>query len=220
MLKPLFLAISDISEPRLRRAVLLSALIALAVSAALWLGLTALIFQTDFFGWWLFDRAVDLLGAVAVAVLCWLLFPAAVSLVMGFFLEGIIAAIEARHYPGLPTVRGQGLAEAAVAGARLALAALALNLLALPLYVFLPGLNLLVYVALNGYLLGREYFELVALRRLEPQSARALRRANGRRVFLAGTLIAVALAVPVVNLFAPPIAAAFMLHLVARLQQS
>jgi hypothetical protein len=31
-----------------------------------------------------------------------------------------------------------------------------------PLYL-LPGANLLIYLALNGYLLGREYFELAAV---------------------------------------------------------
>jgi len=38
----------------------------------------------------------------------------------------------------------------------------------------------------NGYLLGREYFEAVAYRRLDAAAIRAARERSGLRVFLAG----------------------------------
>jgi uncharacterized protein involved in cysteine biosynthesis len=87
-----------------------------------------------------------------------------------------------------------------------------LNLLVLPVYLFVPGLNFFVFLGLNGYLFGREYFEVVALRRLEPDAARTLRRRFAGRVFLAGAAIAGLFAVPFVNLLAPVVATAFMLH--------
>jgi CysZ protein len=93
--------------------------------------------------------------------------------------------------------------------------AVALNLLALPLYL-LPGPNLVVFLALNGYLLGREYFELVAQRRMSPLDAARCRRAVRARVWAAGAMIAVLLMVPLVNLIAPVIAIAFMVHLFER----
>jgi uncharacterized protein involved in cysteine biosynthesis len=70
-----------------------------------------------------------------------------------------------------------------------------------------------VFYGLNGYLLGREYFETVALRRLDPKRASELRRREKWRVFLAGVIITLLLTVPFLNLIAPVIATAFMLHL-------
>jgi CysZ protein len=92
-----------------------------------------------------------------------------------------------------------------------------LNLLALPLY-FVPVLNLIVFYGVNAYLLGREYFELVAMRRLDPRSARWLHRSHRLRFFVAGLLATALLTLPVVNLVAPLLSAAFMLHLVMALR--
>ena len=92
---------------------------------------------------------------------------------------------------------------------------LGLNLLALPLYLlllFVPPFNLFVFYLLNGYLLGREYFELVAARRLDTAGVRRLRRAYRGRLLLAGAVIAFLLTVPIVNLVTPIIATGFMLH--------
>src|SRR3546814_18267334 len=65
---------------------------------------------------------------------------------------------------------------------------LILNLLVLPLYlvlIWIPPLNLLLFYLLNGYLLGREYFEMVAVRRLDLAAAKRLRRAFRGQVILA-----------------------------------
>src|SRR5262249_55430148 len=118
-------------------------------------------------GWRPVNWLVDLLGLVGVALLCWLLFPAVVTLVIGFFLERGAAAGEAPDYPGHGPPRLQSIRETVASGARLMLLTIALNLLALPVYVLLPGFNIAVFLALNGYLFGREYFEVVALRRLD-----------------------------------------------------
>jgi uncharacterized protein involved in cysteine biosynthesis len=77
----------------------------------------------------------------------------------------------------------------------------------------------MVFYALNGYLLGREYFELVALRRLDESSTRALRKAYQGSIFLSGVMIAVLTSVPLVNLAAPVIATAFMVHLFESLRR-
>ena len=84
-----------------------------------------------------------------------------------------------------------------------------------PLYLlllFLPPFNLFVFYLLNGYLLGREYFEIVAVRRLDMATAKRLRRTYRGRVFMAGVVIALLLTVPLVNLITPIVATAFMLH--------
>jgi uncharacterized protein involved in cysteine biosynthesis len=115
----------------------------------------------------------------------------------------------------LPPARSAGFGESAIAAVKLGLVTLALSLLVLPLYL-VPGVNLAVFLLLNGYLLGREYFELVAGRRLAPAETRAARRAGRGSVFAAGVVIAGLFAVPGLNLAAPVLATAFMVHRVAR----
>ena len=88
-----------------------------------------------------------------------------------------------------------------------------LNLLALPVYLLVPGINLVLFFVLNGYLLGRGYFEVVALRRLDAGEARAVRNRFAGRIFLGGVVIAGLFTLPLVNLVAPVIATIFMLHI-------
>lgn len=213
MIRAFSLAVSELFEPRLRRVVLLAIAFTLAVFAALWASVAWLLLHTHFFEWWWLDDALALLGGLAALALSWFLFPAVVMLFIGLFLDSVVDAIERWHYPDLPPARGVGVTTSIAAAVRLGLIALALNLLLLPAYFLLPGVNLLLFWGVNGYLLGREYFELVALRRLDPDAARALRRSRGGAVFLAGILIALLLTVPILNLAAPVIGAAFMLHL-------
>jgi CysZ protein len=86
--------------------------------------------------------------------------------------------------------------------------------LALPIYVLVPALNLVLFYSLNGYLLSREYFDLVTLRRLDGVATNALWRERRGRWMLGGITIAGLLSIPVLNLAAPLVAAALMLHLV------
>jgi len=160
---------------------------------------------------------IDLVGAVGVLFLSWLLFPPVVTMIMGLFLERVAAAVEAVHYPGRGPPNPQSISGAIWGGVRLMMLSLALNLLALPIYVLLPGLNMLVFLGLNGYLFGREYFELSALRRLDLRTVRQVRNCFAGQVFCGGAIITGMFALPFINLVAPVIATAFMLHVFERL---
>jgi CysZ protein len=168
-------------------------------------------------GWRAVNWLIDLVGTVGVLLLSWLLFPAVVTMIMGLFLERVAAAVEAVHYPGRGPPRPQSISEAVWGGVRLMMLSLALNLLALPIYLLLPILNILVFLGLNGYLFGREYFELVALRRLAPLTAKQVRHRFAGRVFICGVTITAMFAVPFINFVAPVVAAAFMVHVFERL---
>ena len=99
--------------------------------------------------------------------------------------------------------------------ARLLLVTVGINILLLPLYLlflFLPPFNLFLFYGVNGYLLGREYFEVAAVRRLESKQVRALRQTNRWRVFGAGVIVAILLTIPLVNLVMPVVATALMVH--------
>lgn len=216
---PAFLsALHEIFDPRLRRILALSIVLSVVVLAALAGGLGYLLYHTTLFDAPYLNGAVELLGGLAILVLAWLLFPAIVTLVLGFYLDGAIALVEARRYARTTPPSRQSIAAAVGGGVRLALLGIALNLLALPLYLLLPGVSLVLFYGLNGWLLGREYFELVALRRLDARQTRLLWLAERPRLVAAGVVIAFLLTVPLVNLAAPLIGALFMLHLVERLR--
>jgi CysZ protein len=213
MLTALFRALAQLFSPPLRRIVALGLGIAVASFVALWLGVAATLARLPSIGWRPLDWLIDLMGFAGVLLLSWLLFPAVVTMTMGFFLERIAAAVESVDYPGRGAPRRQSIRESVMLGLRLMLLSVALNLLALPAYVLAPGINVFVFLGLNGYLFGREYFEVVALRRLDIDAAKAMRHRFGGRVFIGGVVIAGMFMLPFVNLAGPVIATAFMVHL-------
>jgi CysZ protein len=218
MLAAFRLALEDTFRPEQTRAILTSAVLAALLLVVLWLGVTGLLDHTRLAGKWWIDMFIELVGSLAALALAWILFPAMTMLVLGFFLERVVAAVEKRHYPGLPAPRPAGIAEGAASGLRLLVLAVLLNLIALPFYL-IPAINLFIYYGLNGYLVGREYFELVALRRLDGAAARAMGRRHRGLLILAGAAIVFLLSLPLVNLVAPVMAVALMLHVFERLRR-
>ena len=117
MIRSLARAASQLPDPPLRRLLLASLALATAcfcvLLAALWLAL-------PWVGWllpatapqWLRTTIEFVAGAGAV-VLSIVLFPGVVMAIQsGLMTERICAAVEARHYPGLPAARSQPVGEA------------------------------------------------------------------------------------------------------------
>ena len=130
-------AFAQLPDPRMRSVVLLGLVAALVVyvllAVGLWWGLSSTALVT--LPW--VDALVDVLGGIAVFVLTLLFFPALATLVIGFFLEQVADAVEDRHYPGLPVNREQPLTEVLGTTIKFAAVMVGLNLVALPLYLFL-----------------------------------------------------------------------------------
>ena len=226
MIAHLMKAAAQLDDPRLRRVLWFSILLSLLVFILLWggLGTLATVLPLDAVPGvpWLkntlgsaFDWLAGFLFAGTLLLLTLMLFPAVITLIVGFFLDQVADAVEARHYPGLPAPRMISLSETVISSIRFALVTLAVNLIALPLYVvliFLPPMNLVLFYLVNGYLVSREYFELVALRRLDPPVAERLRRRYRGRLQFAGILLTVLMTIPLVNLLTPVVGTAFMVH--------
>lgn len=228
MLQALSRAFSQAFDPAFRRVFNRSLLYSLVTFIAVWLiswlaldwagdGLVAWVRDWAGEGFWVatLQWLVDIAAVGAIAVASFFLFPAVMASIMALLLDDIARAVERRYYPDLPPARPQPLGEAVFGNVIFILVTLILNLLVLPFYLFLlfvPPLNLLLFYLLNGYLLGREYFEMVAVRRLDLAAARRLRRDLRGRVILAGAVITFLLTIPLLNLVTPIIATAFMLH--------
>lgn len=136
------------------------------------------------------------------------------------FLDQVADAVEDRHYPTLPPVQPVPLADALRDTLSFLGILIAANLAALVLYIFFAPFAPLIFWGLNGFLLGREYFQLVAMRRMDRVAAQAMWRDNLGTVWLAGGLMAVPLTVPLVNLFVPILGAATFTHLFHRLHRA
>jgi len=163
-------------------------------------------------GWdsW-FGLIAGILAGVALALGLALLIGPVTAIVAGFFLDDVAEIIEREDYPADPP--GQPLPWTQALGQSMKFFGVVIigNLAAL-FMLLLPGLNIAAFFLVNGYLLGREFFEFAAMRFLAPPEARALRRRHAGTVFLAGLVIAAFLAVPLLNLLTPLFAAAMMVH--------
>lgn len=160
------------------------------------------------FGWSWINTLVDwLAGAGLVAASVFLLLPVA-SIFGALFMDRVASAVEAKHYPGGPAAKGQSIAEGLVSGLAFFGTMVLYNLLALPFYFLFPPA---IWV-LNGWLIGREYFELAAFRHHSPKEAKAMRRASRPQLLMAGIPLALLMSVPIVNFIAPVFATAVMVH--------
>ncbi len=203
----------------------LGVLLALALLAAVYAGFLALI---DSFAPGSID--IPFIGPITgvEALLGWgslflmlglsvfLMVPVA-SAFSGLFIEDIADAVEDRHYLGLPPVTPVRLGDSLVDSLNFLGLVIAANVLALVLYIFAGPFIPVVFWAVNGWLLGREYFTLVATRRLGREGAKALRAQNSGRIWLAGILMAAPLSVPLVNLVIPVLGVATFTHLFHRM---
>lgn len=221
-----FKAIGQIGDARFRRVMLLGILLALALLAAIYAGFLALIeafvpgsVEIPFVG--PIGGIDTLLGwgslLLMLGLSVFLMVPVA-SAFSGLFVEDIADAVEDRHYPGLPPVQPLRLADTLIDSLNFLGVLIAVNVLALLLYAFAGPFIPVVFWAVNGWLLGREYFTMVAMRRLGRIGAKEMRARNRGRIWLAGILMAAPLSVPLVNLVIPVLGVATFTHLFHRLE--
>jgi CysZ protein len=160
-----------------------------------WLGLIAAIF-----------------AGVGLALGLALLIAPVTALVAGLFLDDIAEVVERTDYPADPPGRALPIVPAIVMTLKFLGIVIVANIFAV-LLLLVPGINIGAFFLVNGYLLGREFFEFAAMRFRPEAEAKALRRKYAGTVFLAGLVIAAFLAVPLLNLLTPLFAAAMMVHL-------
>jgi uncharacterized protein involved in cysteine biosynthesis len=161
---------------------------------------------------WIVSIAAGL-GVVFGAVL---LMPAITSLIASFFVDEVADHVERAYYPAERPGSALPLGIAIPEGIKTALLTILVYLIVLP-FVLFAGAGFIIFFLATAWLLGREYFELAAMRFRSPQEAKAMRKDNAATVFAAGLFIATFVSIPVVNLATPLFGMAFMVHMHKRL---
>ena len=156
---------------------------------------------------WLLSFAAGL-GLIAGSIF---LMPAVTAVVGSFYADRIGDAVEHEHYRADPAGKALPLPLSLWEGLKTALFAIVIYLCAVPLILF-AGFGAVIFFLATAYILGREYFELAAMRFRSPPDAKLLRKRNSTTVFLGGLLIAAFVSIPIVNLATPLFAMALMVH--------
>ncbi|MEQ6250619.1 EI24 domain-containing protein [Sulfitobacter sp. HNIBRBA3233] len=215
------LSLSQIGDPRFARVLG----IGIALTVALLIGFSAGLVW--FVGWLAGDTVWlpvlgdvqwidDLLswGALALMLVLsiFLMIPVA-SAITSLFLDDVADAVEAVHYPALHQKPRTPFGDALRDSINYLGVLVGVNILALILYIIFTPVALIIFWLVNGLLLGREYFALVAMRRVGRMRANEMRRKHFVTIWAAGTLMAIPLTVPILNLVVPILGAATFTHL-------
>ncbi|MEI4233020.1 EI24 domain-containing protein [Roseovarius sp. D22-M7] len=219
-------SVGQIGDPRFRKVLFLGvgltlALLIVVYAALLWLLQVAVGDSTTlpFIGevTWVGDLLTGASLILMLVLSVFLMVPVA-SAITSMFLDEVAHAVEDVHYPDLPPAASVPFGEALRDTVNFLGVIVGANTLALILYAIFTPLAPLIFFALNGYLLGMEYFQLAAMRRVGRANAKAMRRKHRGTIWLAGTLMALPLSVPVVNLLIPILGAATFTHIYHAIQ--
>jgi len=217
-------ALSQMSDPRFRRILLTGVGVTIALLAGATWGVQLLLPDTVSLPWfgeisWLSSLLSGFVLISMIGLSVFLMVPVA-SLFTGLFLEQVADAVEEKHYAHLPAADKVSFSDALIDSLKFFGLLIAVNLLAIVIYLLSTVLAPVIFWIVNGILLGREYFQLVAMRRLGRKGANALRKKHRPTIWLAGFLMAVPLSVPLVNLFIPVLGVAVFTHIFHKLNKS
>ena len=132
--------------------------------------------------WNLLAWVLSIMASLGIVTGALFLMPTIAAFVGSFFVDEVGEAVEREYYPAEPVGRALPFLRALIEGLKIALLTLAVYFCALP-FIFFAGLGVVILFLANSYLLGREYFELAAMRFRPPLEAKAMRkRALGLRL--------------------------------------
>ncbi len=205
-------AVSALSAPALRWVLLKSLALTLALFGAILAGAYFAMSNLLHLQWgWLQTTLEILAGAGLVLAMVFLMAPVT-AMFAGLFLDEVADAVEAADYPDHPKGEPMTVAQSIVVGVKFLVATLLVMLAVLPF--ILVGIGAIAWIAANSYLIGREYFTMVATRYVPAAEAERLRREQSLSITMAGLLPALLSLVPVLNLLTPVFSTAYFVHFV------
>lgn len=212
MIEAISTSISDLTSKPFRSIVLKSIGLTILLLVAALFAMPTLAANT---GWNPFPYSDVLFGWIAgigtFLLMGYLIVPIT-ALFAGLFLDNIADVVEEHHYPHRKKGVAMPTAQAVWTGVKFMLIVIFSNLLLLPFILF-GGLGFILIYALNGYLLGREYFELAALRHHNIGEVKQLRKDNQMLVYGAGFIVAVVATIPYLNILVPIFATSLLVHI-------
>lgn len=225
ILSSFFAALGQIGDPRFRKVLWLGVALAIALLFAMYAAvlLVVQLFTPDSLTLPFVGEVTGLTGLLSAASILFLLILSVFLMVpvasafTGLFLDDVADAVEERHYPRYSPAPRASFWTSLIESARYFWVLVALNLVGLLVTLFTGPLGMGLLWLINGFLLSREYFTMIALRRLDAVQARAMLRDNRIRLWVAGTLMAMPLSIPILNLVIPVLGAATFTHLYHRL---
>lgn len=205
-------AITQLGDPAFRAVFLKAFGLTVVIYILVGFGVTVAFDYVPSFEYGWINTAIGFLAGLGFLLGGFFLFPIIISGLIGLFLDDISDAVEAQYYAADPPSHDVPLMSAIWDAIKFLALMLGCNLLVLPLY-FVPVVNLFVYYLLNGYLISREYFHMVAIRHHPAEEVNEIRKRNGIELYMMGIVTAFSLTIPLLNLIAPIIATAAMVHL-------
>jgi CysZ protein len=211
MIAAAFRAFGDVFSPDFRSVLLKALGLTIALFVAVLVAVEALLIGLTQFSWPWTDWILGIgTGLALLVAFFFLIFPVTAAFA-GLFLDKIAEKVETRHYPNDRPGQPLPALKAIVMSVQFFLLVLLINLAILPMVLL--GVGVIALLIANAYLLSREYFEMAAMRHMPADDARALRKANGPSVFVAGLLPAFLSLFPILNLAVPLFATSYFVHL-------
>ena len=211
MIASTFRAVRDVLSPEFRtilgKAIGLTLLVFIGVLAALWIGLEALLVLP--WGW--LDEVIAGIASLVLLVVFFFLMAPVTAVFAGLFLDTAADIVEVHHYPEDPRGQPPSAWSSALIGLQFGLLVLAVNIAVLPTVFF--GIGVVIMLMANAYLLGREYFTMVAMRHMPARQAARLRKANSGRVWAAGLIPAGLSLIPFLSILVPLFSTSYFVHI-------
>lgn len=216
MIAAALLALQDALSPQFRRVLWKALGLAILLFIGILIGLEVTISILVAFPWPRLETILAVATGLGVFAAFFFLMAPVTAVFAGLFLDDIAALVEIRDYPSDTPGKPLATATAIWTGVQFGLLVLMVNLLLLP--TLFIGIGAVMMVIGNAYLLGREYFSMIAMRHMPARDAKELRKLNSARVFAAGLIPAGLALIPVVNLFVPLFATSYFVHIFKKVQ--
>ena len=203
MFKIIRTSILDLFDSKMRAVFLKTVSISIIVILGLMLLIWGLFDSVQIFEFNFLNKLISwAIGVILVIIASAVLGPMMI-VIGGIYSEDIAHYVEKKHYPNRVGHRFVGVAESINTGGRLLFKCLIINVLLIPIYIvggFFPIISVVIFFGVNGYLLSRELFEIVASRHLERDDRLLFWKANrGGSIFI-GVAIMCLSTTPLLNL--------------------
>lgn len=205
-------ALAMIFDPAFFRVALISVILTVLLFAGLFAAAEYGVAQLPTLGSLWVNKALEIITPVLGVLLVVSLGAPVAALFASLFLNTVAGSVERKYYPADPKASGAPVVSSLFLALRFTGLILAVTVALLPFDVVLPGVGSAVTLVADAWLLGREYFELAALRHMSKGAVDEMRKRHRFAILGAGLVIALLSLIPGADLVAPLFGAGLMVH--------